>query len=675
MYRNRTWKMALCLAAMLSCASLARADYEAGQTAWQAGRHAEAVTQWREAARAGDGKAMLALGRAFARGLGVPQDYILAHMWLNLAAGRGSAEAARERDGLAANMIPQHIASAQERARAWLSGRGAGAPKSAAVPRAAAPSAPAGPPPPRAIRKAQGLMAALGYNPGAADGRWGPRTAKAYATFLRDAGLPPGNGLTPEALRTMRSAAKGRNVAASAAAPRPAPATQRQAASPPANLHRLVAAGDVEGVKAALAHGADANARDAKGWTPLMHVADKGQALLVPLLLKAGADPNSRLADGATALFIATVHGHSGIVDKLVAAGADPKIEGPGGNTAEKLIARRTAKKKYDYGPGALHEALQANESPAIIKAMLDLGADPNELNKDGYTPLFWLAEQDYGGADNDLIELLVKSGADVNFRYRNLKVTPLHVAAGRGKSSFVAALLKHGAEVNSADHEGATPLYWLADNGPVYTDLVEIAKQLLDRGADVNRRKNSGFHSTPFEISLLSCRRTKLSKFLLSRGTDVGQRRGKKGRLNPTALHFAAGHGCGTELVGLLLSKGLDVNVQDYEGRTPLFDAVSDRQLHMVKFLLDRGADPTIQGIAQYPYLKSIPYSGYKHPRVTPLENALRARKYWKQEGHSSIAADYVGIIDLLSNVNSSNARRGNEQGSPDESLYGHGD
>ena len=666
---------------MLSCTSPARADYEAGQTAWKAGRPAEALAQWQAAAKAEDARAMLALGRAYVKGLGVPQDYILAHMWLNLAAGRGSAEAAKERDALAATMIPQHIASAQERARAWLSGRRADAPKAAAVPRAAAPTAAAGPPP-RAIREAQALMKALGYKPGPADGLWGGRTGRAYTAFLRDAGLPPGNLLTPDALRAMRTAAKGRNVAATAASPRPAPAPQRKAAPPPTNLHRLAAAGDIVGLKAALAKGADANARDRKGWTALMHAADKVQALVIPLLLKAGADPNTRLADGATALFIAAVHGHSGIVDKLVAAGADPKIEGPGGNTAEKLIARRAAKKKYGGGPGALHKALRASESPAVIEAMLDLGADPNELNKDGYTPLFWLAKQDYGGADNDLIELLVKSGADVNFRYRDLKITPLHVAAGHGKSSFVAALLKHGAEVNSADDEGATPLYWLAYNGPEYADLVEIAEQLLERGADVNRRKNLSHYSTPFEASLRDCDKTKLSNLLLSRGTDVSQ----GGSLRPTALHLAAEHGCGTALAGLLLSKGLDVNVQDYQGRTPLFDAANHHQLHMVKFFLDRGADPTTQGIAQYPYLKSIPYRGYKHPKVTPLENALRARKYWKEEAHSSrrasysssaarIAADYDDIITVLSNPNSSNARRGNEHHSPDESLYGHGD
>ena len=358
MYRNSGWRTVLCLAAMLSCVSLARADYEAGQVAWQAGRHAEALAQWREAARAGNGEAMLALGRAFAKGHGVPQDYILAHMWLNLAAGRGSTEAARERDALAANMVPQHIAEAQERTRAWLSGRGTDAPKAAAVPSAAPPSTPTGPPPPRAIREAQGLMATLGYDPGPADGRWGPRTGRAYTAFLSDAGLPPAEMLTPDALRAMRVAAKGRNVAAAAESPRRTPATQRKAAPAPADLHRLVAAGDIDGLKAALAKEVDANARDAKGWTALMYAADKGRTLLVPPLLKAGADPDIRASDGATALFIAAVHGHSDIIGFLMKADADITIKGPKGQTPSEVASARY---------GNVDQARRNREAAAVL--------------------------------------------------------------------------------------------------------------------------------------------------------------------------------------------------------------------------------------------------------------------------------------------------------------------
>ena len=206
----------LAVAVIVLCGSTAWADYEAGQASWKAGRPAEALAQWQTAAKTGDARAMLALGRAYVKGLGVPQDYVEAHKWFNLSAARGNAEAADKRDAVASKMTTEEQAEARRLARVWRSGGRAVSPKSAAVPRAAPPSSPAGPPPPRAIREAQVLMTALGYNLGAPDGDWGPLTGRAYAAFLRDAGLPTGNELTLEALRAMRAAAKGRNVAASA---------------------------------------------------------------------------------------------------------------------------------------------------------------------------------------------------------------------------------------------------------------------------------------------------------------------------------------------------------------------------------------------------------------------------------------------------------------------------
>ena len=95
------------------------ADYDAGRQAWDAGKPVEALAQWQAAADAGDRRAMLALGRRYLKGLGVPQDYVLAHMWFNLAASRGENEALKERDSLAENLTPSERAEAQKRAREW----------------------------------------------------------------------------------------------------------------------------------------------------------------------------------------------------------------------------------------------------------------------------------------------------------------------------------------------------------------------------------------------------------------------------------------------------------------------------------------------------------------------------------------------------------------------------
>ena len=442
----------LCLgAAIILFGAPAWADYEAGQTAWKAGRHVEALTQWRGAARTGDSRAMLALGRAFAKGLGVPQDYVLAHMWLNLAAGRGNADAAAEREALASKMTPQQIASAQDRARAWGSDSAAAASKAATALRKTASPPPPGPPPPRAIREAQTLLTALGYETGAADGKWGVRTGRAYAAFLRDAGLPSRKVLTPDALRAMRAAAKGKNVAAPAAS-----ADQKSAAKRKANLHRLVAAGDVDGVKAALKRGADPNARDAKGWTALIHAVDKGYKLLVPPLLAAKADPNARLADGATALFIAALHGHSEIIASLMKAGADPKIRGPKGRTAVDVARARYR----DTGTS------QTKATDPAVRALLD-----------GKT---WAQVEDDARATRELISNLGK-------KFRDCDECPEMVVVPAGSFRMGSP----GDEEGRFDREG--PVHGVTIARPFAVGRHEVTRGEFGRFVSATGRNMSG--------------------------------------------------------------------------------------------------------------------------------------------------------------------------------------
>ena len=335
----RQWLLGLILVALtLGGVGTAQADYYDGLRAADAGRHGDALREWQTAANAGDAKAMLALGRLYRQGLGAPQDYVQAHKWFNLAASRGEAEAVTERDALAARMASEQVAEAQKQAAAWQ-------------PQATA-SGSASPPPPKAIREAQELLAALGYEPDSPDGRWGERTAQAYQVFVRDANLPVTDTLTPAALKTMRAMAR---QAGAVSTPEP------KAALPPDALHRAAKAGNLKGLEAALAAGADVNARDDKGWTALMYVVDKGYVLLVEPLLTAKADPNVRAPDGATALFMAAAHGHSEIIPTLMKAGADPTIKGPKGKTATELAQAR-------YGDT---DAAPEKEEDAAVIALL----------------------------------------------------------------------------------------------------------------------------------------------------------------------------------------------------------------------------------------------------------------------------------------------------------------
>jgi TPR repeat protein len=80
---------------------------------------AEAVKLYRKAADQGFAAAQSKLGVMYAQGRGVPQDYVLAHMWSNLAAAQGDENAKNNRNLLEQHMSPDQIAEAQRLAREW----------------------------------------------------------------------------------------------------------------------------------------------------------------------------------------------------------------------------------------------------------------------------------------------------------------------------------------------------------------------------------------------------------------------------------------------------------------------------------------------------------------------------------------------------------------------------
>lgn len=73
----------------------------------------------RAAANQGNRTSMELLAVGYHTGAGVPQDYVQAHMWANLAASRGSSRALKLRDDIAAKMTPDQIAEAQKAASRW----------------------------------------------------------------------------------------------------------------------------------------------------------------------------------------------------------------------------------------------------------------------------------------------------------------------------------------------------------------------------------------------------------------------------------------------------------------------------------------------------------------------------------------------------------------------------
>jgi cytohesin len=99
-------------------------------------------------------------------------------------------------------------------------------------------------------------------------------------------------------------------------------------------LHQAALKGNLAFATLLLQHGADVNARDGDGATPLHNAALSGRRELAALLLDKGADREARDSEsGATPLYLAAAWGRTALVELLVARGADVNARNKAGVT------------------------------------------------------------------------------------------------------------------------------------------------------------------------------------------------------------------------------------------------------------------------------------------------------------------------------------------------------
>lgn len=147
-----------------------------------------------------------------------------------------------------------------------------------------------------------------------------------------------------------------------------------------------------------------------------------------------------------------------------------------------------------------------------------------------------------------------------------------------------VQQALAQGASIETRNHQGRTPLILAAQAG-----ALEIARFLVERGAEVNARSSSETGSTVLSFALEG-KSPQLAAFLIDHGADVNG----KAKNGQTPLHYAAAYGL-NDFLELLLYRGADPNLPSSTGgssTTPLIAAAANGHLESVRILLDRGAD-----------------------------------------------------------------------------------
>jgi ankyrin repeat protein len=180
-------------------------------------------------------------------------------------------------------------------------------------------------------------------------------------------------------------------------------------------------------------------------------------------------------------------------------------------------------------------------DNAALIRTLLDAGAEVNAAQVDGMTALHWAVYHN----DPETAALLMRAGADVNAVNR-YGVPALSVAATNASENIVTLLLDAGANANAALSGGETVLMTAARTGSL-----GAVRALLAKGADPNAREER----------------------------------------EQTALMWAAAEGHAT-VVDALLEVGADMHVKLDSGFTPMFFAVREGHIGVVRTLLEAGVD-----------------------------------------------------------------------------------
>ena len=298
----------------------------------------------------------------------------------------------------------------------------------------------------------------------------------------------------------------------------------------------------VKAMQELLQKGANPNTRDVNGFSPLMVAANFGNAEMVRLLLEWGADANAT-----------TTSHHTNALHSLACA----------------EIMHTT------------DEEEAARNLQDIAKMLIEAGANLNQENSDGITPILVAA-----GRNSILTEIFLKAGATLP---QSGTAQLEHQINYLIREGGLEHLLKHGLNPNLQTSQQQSILQKAVAHraaGPV--------RALVKAGADVNYEGNGTsvlWYAHRYKKENLATKRVNIATILLDAGADSSRLFGAT-ESKSTVWHACASSG-DNHLLSLLLKRRKDlVNIRDTNNRTPLHDAAAYGNLETVELLIAAGAD-----------------------------------------------------------------------------------
>ena len=401
-------------------------------------------------------------------------------------------------------------------------------------------------------------------------------------------------------------------------------------------LHRLCTGfydvNKVENMASLIASGADINATNNLGQTPL-HVAaqkiggwdnnDPPVNEPFQLLIYKKADVNARDNEGRTPM------------DVVAASDSSFKSE------AMALLIKAGARSNETDKKGltTVHQALTGKwpwqAAGENLQQLAQAGADFSAKDKDGKTPLHYLASL---GDQSPLFfirgvdQIFINAKVDFNARDHDDN-TPLHIAAKTGTRDVFDWLVKQGARLDETNNAGDTPrlLSARASNGfsrfgppDADTDIFVAAREgkldslsALVKADPALVNATNQFNQTPLRVAVMAHRtnvvesleqhgaqwdiisavmggRTQVAREILSRQPEAIATK----NFGSSLLHLAAANG-DVATTKILLDAKADWHEQDRRGLSPLGVARLRNQPDVVQTLREQGATENIFDVA----------------------------------------------------------------------------
>lgn len=243
--------------------------------------------------------------------------------------------------------------------------------------------------------------------------------------------------------------------------------------------------------------------------------------------------------------------------------------------------------------PPSLYVAIKAGDIEAI-ELLIKSGANVNDDYERNYTPLHIAI----GHKQFEIAKLLIKNGANVNAKTENHgkdDLTPMHLAIFANTSEFIELLANHGALINEREiTEGHTPFHLAALYGNK-----SVIQALVDKGQDIedidNNERTALFLAIRQSTEAEDDSRIEVIEYLINKlKADIT----KKDNNNNTIL-FPAANNCPGKVVKLIIEK----YVENF-GRDKLKDFINHKNkagMDALDIALNSGNEKAIEVLKSY--------------------------------------------------------------------------